>query len=198
MNYDKVDTTYTHEINGLPVTTGDLICTVDDGGPTISGHFWWVIGKLIPGEVDHIVIYAGPGGRCIEAGAKRRVIAFDVPGNEWDSDAMQDERGFVDRLYGVAYPLSGRNKKESEERAIRIDATNYCIEQAKLKKPYNINFFESDTEDKFYCSQLAYKAYIRHSIDFNINKGIPDIPFTDRIIYPQEVWEACKAHRLLN
>ncbi|MFC1607469.1 hypothetical protein ACFL47_05815 [Candidatus Latescibacterota bacterium] len=198
MNFDKIDSVFSYKINNLSVKTGDLICTVDGGGPTISGHFWWAIGKLIPGIVDHIVIYTGPEGRCVEAGAKKRVITFNVPESEWDAETMKNERGFVDRLYGVAYPLADSSKKEAEERAIRIDVANYCIKQARLQKPYNINFFKSKTEKAFYCSQLAYKAYKRHGINFNTNKGIPDIPFTDRIIYPQEVWEACTVRKLHN
>ena len=52
---------YSFAINGLALKTGDLICTVDGGGPVIPGEFWRLIGKIIPGEVDHIVIYIGPG-----------------------------------------------------------------------------------------------------------------------------------------
>ena len=63
---------YDYEINGVPVRTGDLICTTDGNDSPISGQFWFLIGMLIPGDVDHIVVYTGPQGRCVEAGAGRR------------------------------------------------------------------------------------------------------------------------------
>ncbi len=69
---------YSYEMNGLKLQTGDLICTTDGGGENIEGQFWRLIGKLIPGDVDHIVVYVGPGGRCVEAGAKGKVITFEV------------------------------------------------------------------------------------------------------------------------
>jgi len=56
------------------VQTGDIICTTDGGGEIFAGQFWRLVGKLIPGEVDHIAVYVGPQGRCVEAGAKGRVI----------------------------------------------------------------------------------------------------------------------------
>jgi len=76
---DKV-MTYTYQIDGLPVETGDIICTSDGGGPFIDGQLWRLIGMLIPGEVDHIAIYIGPNGRCVEAGAKLHVVAFGRAG----------------------------------------------------------------------------------------------------------------------
>ena len=69
---------FSYQINGLIVQTGDLICTTDGGDVDIKGQFWRLIGKLIPGEVDHIVIFVGPGGRCVEAGARGKVITFEV------------------------------------------------------------------------------------------------------------------------
>ena len=84
----------------------------------LSGEFWRLVGMLIPGEVDHIIIYVGPAGRCVEAGARGRVIEFEVAGNAWDAAAMMPQRGpFLDVLHGVAYPLAGR--AESESVAIR-------------------------------------------------------------------------------
>jgi hypothetical protein len=44
---------YSFEINGLAVKTEDLFCTVDGGDPVVPGEFWRLIGKLIPGDVDH-------------------------------------------------------------------------------------------------------------------------------------------------
>jgi len=56
---------FEYVINGIAVRTGDLICTRDGDTRYIAGHFWRLIGKIIPGDVDHIVIYVGPEGRLV-------------------------------------------------------------------------------------------------------------------------------------
>lgn len=40
-----------------------------------------------------------------------------------------------------------------------------------------------------YCSQLAYLACLKHDIDLNTGVGVPKLPFSDRIVFPQEIWE---------
>ena len=183
---------YSYQINGLIVQTGDLICTTDGGDVDIKGQFWRLIGKLIPGEVDHIVIFAGPGGRCVEAGARGKVITFEVMNDQWNAEKMILQRGlFSDIFYGVAYPLKGRDLDLEKSMAIRESVASYCLEQARLEKSYNINFLNSDTEDAFYCSQLAYKSYLKNGIDLNTGQGIPKIPGTESIIFPQEIWAGC-------
>ena len=182
---------HTHSINGLPVQTGDIICTTDGGGEILVGQFWRLVGKLIPGDVDHIAVYVGPRGRCVEAGAKGRVITFDIGGNIWDAERMLDERWLVDTFYGIAYPLMDKDLPEYRISEIRESVADYCLAQAAAGKPYNINFLDSETEEAFYCSQLAYKAYKKEGIDLNTGKGIPEIPGTDSIIFPQEIWSGC-------
>ena len=179
---------YSFEINGLSVKTGDLICTVDGGGPVIPGEIWRLIGKLIPGDVDYVVVYIGPEGRCVEAGVKG-VISFETHSSVWNSASMLDQRLLVDQLYGIAYPVEGRGLPPEQEDTIRDNVAAFCL--AQVGKPYNINFLDSSTEDSFYCSQLAYKAYLKCGIDLNTGKGVPDIPGTTSIIFPQEVWESC-------
>jgi len=187
---------YSYEIEGLALQTGDLICTVDGGGADIAGQFWRLIGKLIPGEVDHIVVYVGPSGRCVEAGAKGRVIVFDVTDGVWDEKRMRSQRGpFADRLLGVAYPLGLSGTEAPEAGSIREDVAAYCLGQAALSKPYNLNFFNSSTEDAFYCSQLAYRAYLRSGIDLNTGARVLDVPGTQNIILPQEIWDGCTHER---
>jgi hypothetical protein len=182
---------YSYEINGLPVKTGDLICTTDGGKDFVSGQFWRLIGKLIPGDVDHIVIYVGPEGRCVEAGAKGCVITFDARNYKWDAYEMEAQRRLIDTLYGVAYPLKNKIFSEDAKVRIRKSVANYCLAQAEAGKPYNINFLNSKTDDAFYCSQLAYKAYLPHDINLNTGKGIPNVPGTDSVIFPQEIWSGC-------
>jgi hypothetical protein len=183
---------HSYEINGLPVRTGDLICTVDGGTPIVPGEFWRLVGKLIPGDVDHIVIYIGPEGRCVEAGPKG-VISFETPSSMWDSASMLAQRQLVDQFCGIAYPLQGRGLASGQEAAIRESVAAFCL--AQVGKPYNINFLDSSTEDSFYCSQLAYRAYLKNGIDLNTGNGVPQIPGTASIIFPQEVWESCVHER---
>jgi hypothetical protein len=184
-----------YELHGLKLQTGDLICTTDGEEGNIRGQFWRLIGKLIPGAVDHIVIYTGPEGRCVESGAKGKVISFEVKDHRWDAMSMLNQRGIVDVLYGVAYPLQGKALIEAEATRIRQEVAEYCLMQADLGKPYNLNFLDSSTEKAFYCSQLAYVAYLRQGIDLNTGKGIPRIPGTKSIIYPQEIWSGCRHKR---
>jgi hypothetical protein len=184
---------HTYQIDGLTVQTGDLICTSTTQGQSVfAGFLWRIFGMAIPGPVDHIAVYVGPGGRCVEAGAKLRVTTFDIVGNTWDELKMIEARGpLFDTLYGVAYPLAGRSLSAEEETRIRRAVATYCLRQAEAGKPYNPMFTESMTDDAFYCSQLAYKAYLEQGVDLNTGQGVPRIPGTDSIVFPQEIWTGC-------
>jgi hypothetical protein len=183
---------HTYEINGVPLQTGDIICTMDGKPDVLPGEFWRLVGKLVPGDVDHIVVYLGPEGRCAEAGALG-VITFEVHDGLWDSHHTMPERGLlVDTFYGVAYPLDGMQLSEEEEERAREKVANYCLSQ--LGKPYNLNFLNPETEDAFYCSQLAYKAYQQVNVNLNTGLEIERVPGTNVIIFPQEIWTGC-AHR---
>ena len=187
-------TVHTYQIDGLTVRTGDLICTNTTEQESIFGGLLWrFLGMLIPGEIDHIAVYVGPGGRCVEAGAKYCVTTFTVRDNTWDAPQMTEERGpILDNLYGVAYPLAGLSLSSEEEAGIRKRVARYCIKQAEAQKIYNALFLDSMTEDAFYCSQLAYKAYLREGIDLNTGQGVPDIPGVESIVFPQEIWSGCE------
>ncbi len=183
-------------LNGLPIQTGDLICTTDGDDRDLVGQFWRLLGKLIPGEVDHIVVYVGPGGRCVEAAARGRVIEFDIQGDTWNFESMLAQRGVRDHLVGLSYPLANADLLNNEISRIREDVATYCLAQAAAGKPYNLNFFDSRTERCFYCSQLAYLAYLKHGFDLNTNIDVPDLPFSEDIIFPQEIWNGCRHRRV--
>jgi hypothetical protein len=119
-------------------------------------------------------------------------ITVNITGNTWSADGMRPERGpFVDMLYGAAYPLLSVDIDPARAIAIREDVAAYCIRQAELNKPYNLNFFDSDTEGSFYCSQLAYRAYLRNGIDLNTGASVWSIPGSEKIVLPQEIWDGC-------
>lgn len=180
-----------HEWNleGLTAKTGDLICTTDGDGQLLAGQFWRFIGKFIAGAVDHVVVYIGPGGRCVEAGVKG-VIAFTVPGHAWDPREMSGERGpFIDRLYGIAYPLRDRQMSADEIERARLGVADYCL--AQVGKGYNLNFMDPDDESSFYCSQLAYRAYLPYGIDLNSDAHVAGFLSTKKIVFPQEIWDNC-------
>jgi len=173
-------------INGLPVKTGDIICTHDGGAPILEGQFWRFVGSLIPGEVDHVAVYVGPEGRCIEAGPKG-VNFYELENNTWDAMKLRNQRGpVVDVFYGVALPVEGRDLTEKQKAEIRESVAEYCVQQAG--KPYNLNFLDAETEDTFYCSQLVYLAYLKNGINLNTNLGVPHFPRMYNIIFPQEIW----------
>lgn len=185
-----------YEINGLPVQTGDILCMTDGTGSCAAGRFWQIFGLFVPGPIDHVAMYIGPRGRCVESGPAG-VIMFEVEDGPWDARAMARQRaGLADTLYGVAYPLAGRGYSKEQEEAMRRDVAEYCLRQALADKPYNFNFADSSTERAFYCSQLIYVAYLRHGIDFNTGQGILGLEWTDCLVLPQEIWDACEHRRL--
>lgn len=178
-----------YEIDGVGVRTGDIICTHDGGTPILEGQFWRFVGNLIPGDVDHVAVYIGPEGRCIEAGPKG-VNIYEVKNKTWDAVRMQDQRGpVVDTFYGIACPVEGKGLSENKKAEIRDSVAKYCVAQAG--KPYNLNFLNSKTEDTFYCSQLVYLAYLKNGINLNTDLGVPHVPGTHSIIFPQEIWSGC-------
>ena len=183
---------YTYQIEGLTLQTGDIICTTNGKPDILPGEFWRLVGRLVPGDVDHVAIYIGPDGRCVEAGS-RGVIAYHAHHGVWDTEFMARERGLLfDTFYGVAYPLDGLELSEEDDAQMRMSVAQYCLSQ--LGKPYNLNFLNAETEEAFYCSQLAYKAYQKVGINLNTGLAMEQLPGTNAIIYPQEIWGGC-THR---
>ena len=177
---------YTYQIEGIPVQTADIICTMNGKPDILPGEFWRFVGRLVPGDVDHVAIYLGPHGRCIEAGA-RGVITFDVPNGQWNTERMALQRGLLfDTFYGVVSPIDGLPVSEEEEVEIRTRIAAYCL--AQIGKPYNLNFLKTEAEESFYCSQLAYKAYQQIGINLNTGLAMEQLPGTNAIVYPQEIW----------
>lgn len=177
---------HTYQIEGIALQTADIICTMNGKPEVLPGEFWLLVGRLVPGDVDHVAIYLGPDGQCIESGA-RGVITFNVPGGRWDTERMAPQRGLLfDTFYGVVSPLDGLGLGEEEEQEMRAAVASYC--RAQVGKPYNLNFLNANQEDAFYCSQLAYKAYQQIGIDLNTGLAMEQLPGTNSIIYPQEIW----------
>lgn len=157
---------HTHRFNGIAVETGDILCTSDGTDYNWFGRFWQWVGYLVPGRIDHTILYVGPGGRCIEAGGKG-VIEFVMPGDHWDAPKVADIRLLHDTLIGVAYPLQGLGLSAAEEERIRMGVATYCLDQ--IGKPYNANFLNTVTDEAFYCSQLIYLAYRELGVDLGVS-----------------------------
>lgn len=184
---NTVKMAHTFQINGTAVQTGDIVCTMNGKPDILPGEFWRFIGRLVPGDVDHVAIYVGPNGRCVEAGA-RGVISFNAPQGRWDTERMARQRGHLfDTFYGIVSPLDVMEISEEEAQRMRALVAGYAL--AQIGKPYNLNFLNSETEESFYCSQLAYKAYQTVGINLNTGLAMEQLPGTNRIIYPQEIWE---------
>jgi hypothetical protein len=180
---------YTHEFYGTELRSGDLICTTDGEHTSFYGALWRVFGHLVPGPVDHVAIYVGPGPHFVEAGPFG-VLSFDMPGDTWESTELVAQRGFLDRIYGIVQPLVDPGLPPEVQERMRDEIRTYVLRQAELRKPYNLNFLQPDTEDSFYCSQLAYLAYRRHGINLKTRIGVPDLALADQIIFPIEIWHA--------
>lgn len=108
---------------------------------------------------------------CVEAGP-RGVNVFNLPGPTWDALGMIRLRGpILDTLQGVAAPIKAMDwSNRKKEIQVREAIAQYCL--AQVGKPYNVNYFNPQTEEAFYCSQLAYLAYLPHGINL-----IPSLGF---------------------
>ena len=107
---------------------------------------------------------------------------------------MARRRGqLFDTFYGIVSPLDELGLAEEEEHAMRMKIADYC--RAQVGKPYNLNFLDSEREDAFYCSQLIYKAYQQVGVNLNTGLAMEQIPGTNTIIYPQEIWEGFNHRR---
>jgi len=178
---------HTFELHGLALQTGDVICTVNGKPDILPGEFWLIVGRLVPGDVDHVALYTGPGGWCVEAGSQG-VIRFEIPGPVWNTEAMAARRGHLfDTFYGTAAPLEALGLAAEEEDLMRRRVADYTL--AQVGKPYNLNFLDAEREDAFYCSQLIYKAYQQVGVNLNTGLAMENLPGTNAIIYPQEIWE---------
>lgn len=189
---------HTHTFNGLTVQTGDILCTRNGTDDNWFGRIWHWIGYLVPGRIDHTILYVGPGGRCIEAGGKG-VIEFVMPGPIWDAPSVADTRLLQDTLVAVAQPLQRLNLSPQEEARIRMGVADYCL--AQIGKPYNPIFLNTVTDEAFYCSQLIYLAYREFGLDLGVSPvrlvtdlaGVADTPF---LILPTALLEN-SPHRLV-
>lgn len=189
---------YKHTFNGLTVQTGDILCTRDGTDHNWLGRLWNLIGYLVPGRIDHAIVYVGPAGRCVEAGGKG-VIEFVMAGKTWDAPSVVDSRLLHDTLVGIAYPLQGLKLSAQEEERIRSGVAAYCV--AQIGKPYNANFLNTVTDEAFYCSQLIYLAYREFGIDLGVSPvrmvtnptGSEETPF---LILPTALLDNC-SHQLV-
>ncbi len=185
---------YDFSFDGLPVTTGDILCMTDGADGSARGTLWGALGAFVPGPIDHCILYVGPQGRCVESGAGG-VIAYEMT-PAWDARPFNSTRHLIDKIYGVAYPVAGRNLSAEQERSIRLGAAQFCLDQARARKPYGFRFRQPDNEDAFYCSQLVYVAYRKHGIDLSQHKNRGPISRMLRIVFPGTVWNSCVHRRL--
>lgn len=184
---------HTDVFNGLPVKTGDILCTRDGADHNWFGLFWKLVGYLVPGPIDHVILYVGPHGRCVEAGG-RGVIDFIMPYETWDASAVEDQRLLADTLVGVSYPLQGLDLSVDEEERIRHAVAHYCLDH--VGKPYNVNFLNVVTNEAFYCSQLIYLAYREAGIDLGVRPirlfteppGEEQVPL---VLLPTQIMQNC-------
>ena len=98
---------HTYQIEGITLQTGDIICTMNGKPDILPGEFWLLVGRLVPGDVDHVAIYTGPQGRCVEAGT-HGVIKYTVFDGQWNTERMARRREPVspERHGGTAIAFS--------------------------------------------------------------------------------------------
>lgn len=186
---------YDHTFDGLPLRTGDIVCLRDGTDRSLYGRLWQGIGALVPGEVDHCVLYVGPEGRFVEANVYG-VSVLVMPGESWDAHALVRQRILLDSMVGVAYPLAARGLDAVADQRIRIAVADYCLAQAAADKPFNFDFFDATKSDRTYCSQLIAEAYRREGIELDSNLGVPTARIFKHAVFPQELWNGSPHRRV--
>lgn len=173
---------YEYTVNGRRVKSGDVLST-SDGTHSIYSVGYMALGKLIPGEVDHSILYVGPDGLCVEAGIYG-VITFNAA-HDWNSEEMFADRCMLDTFRAASSVVVNRGFSIEKETAIRSFVRAYAL--GCVGKPYNINFLDPDNERALYCSQLVYLAYKKAGIDLNIGKTGKQGRWFDKVVFPQEI-----------
>jgi hypothetical protein len=181
---------YTHEFEGVRARSGDILFTRDGTPGSLFGGLWGLLGRILPGDLDHVALYVGPGVRFIESAAKG-VVVCEMPGPGWNAAACAGERLLLDELVGIADPLASRGLPPEDQNRIRESVVAYCLEQVAERKPYNVNFFDPGTDGAFYCSQLVYKAYLPQGINLHGRSEADELPFAQGIVFPEDIWNAC-------
>jgi len=184
-----------HQLDGLPLRTGDILCLRDGSDDGIYGTLWKGIGALVPGEIDHCALYVGPGGRFVEANVYG-VSVLEMPGDTWDARALVRQRILLDTLVGVAYPLAGRGLPPDEEARIRASVADYCLAQAAAHRPFNFDLLDATNAQRAYCSQLIAEAYRHEGIELDSNIGVPSARIFRDAVFPQELWNGCVHRRV--
>lgn len=181
---------HSHSFNGVVARSGDVLFTRDGTPNSIFGQLWRAFGHILPGDLDHVALYVGPGVRFVESAANG-VVLVDMAGDTWDAERYARERLLLDELVGVANPLAGQGLSEADETRIREGVVAYCLKQVSERKPYNLNFFDPEKEGAFYCSQLVYKAYARFGIELHGIGQADANPLMAPIVLPEDIWNAC-------
>jgi len=179
---------YEYALNNIRLQTGDIICTTNGIKGSHLGRFWQLVGRIIPGEVDHVAIYIGPNGRCVEAAANG-VVSFEFSNKRWNAKKMYPQRELLDKLIGIAYPLAKRGLPREAMEQIRMGVAHFCLTQAIDEKPYNPIYFAPQMDAAYYCSQLIYKAYLAYGIDLSMGPSITPVPNDAQIVLPQAIWQ---------
>lgn len=181
---------FSERLEGKTIRTGDIIATVDGGG-SIYGALFHLIGEIVPGKPDHMALYLGPDGICVEA-APKGVNLFRFFRGRWDAERMQRQRGVVDKLYGLGDAVGGRLDDPGKSDAVREAVRAFVLDQ--VGKPYNMNFLEPEQDLAFYCSQLVFAAYKKVGIDLHSACTPALHPLLPaKVITPEEIWRGLRA-----
>jgi len=183
-----------YRIQGVPVLTGDILCTRDGDSKGLIGAFWKALGSVVPGEIDHCALYLGPGTRFIEADA-RGVSVLSMPGQRWDAEALFHRRLFVDTFVGVAYPLHGLRIPQRQQGRVRLSIANYCLAQHAAGKAFNFNLLDATNPRRTYCSQLIIEAYRSQGIHLDGRRETRRTSILRHAVLPDALWRG-SPHRV--
>jgi hypothetical protein len=119
---------YTYQIEGIALQTGDIICTMNGKPDILPGEFWRLVGRLVPGDVDHVAIYLG---RTDDVGPVSDQVHFD---GEWNTERMARRRGHLFVILRCYIGCAGVSQKKSMKCGRLLPNIAW-----QVGKPYNLN-----------------------------------------------------------
>jgi len=152
-------------------STGLNICDLQKGDIVLSHNLDAVYAAenlLFGGYWTHAGIYNGDGTFTDSIPSEGVRVASFKQSSFWD-------------------PSDWAILRTNQDGGKRDEAIAYARRQAADDDPYNWNFLNKETEDKFYCSQLVWRAYYEQDIDLDNAWGVPLAVPPDDIYFDDDV-----------
>ncbi|WP_058306267.1 hypothetical protein [Gracilibacillus massiliensis] len=163
LNQAKKDTQYfLNNPDAIKVETNSKDVKADE--EPISAQSSGVVGSV--GDVLVTLDGTSSGSSSWAGGHAGIVYSSQVVLESFGNKGAQNGVRYWPNDWGTRYnDVTGVRPKGSPSRADYVNAKNYA--NAQELEPYNYNFFNKDVTYRWYCSQLAYKAWDEQGYDID-------------------------------